>query len=96
MVLNVSMTWKTLSPLAAMVMARTVIVAPTPNVLAQPTASFSVSPARLGKRVGKMSREMIAEWTFRSPETLDMVALSMAASMMPMRPLGSRVIAARA
>ncbi len=43
-----------------------------------------------------MSFEMIEACTFRRPERLDMVALNIAASMMPTRPFGSRVSAASA
>ncbi len=69
---------------------------PTAKVVAQPMVSFSASPARRGKRVGKMSFEMIEAWMFRRPDRLDIVALNIAASMMPTRPLGRRVSAARA
>ena len=46
MVLKVSMTAKMLWPLAAMLMARAVMVAPTPKVAAQPTTSSCRSLAR--------------------------------------------------
>ena len=79
-----------------MASAMPVMTTPTPKVAAQATPSFSASPARRGKRVGKMSLEMIEACMFRSPEMLDMVALNIAASMIPTRPLGRRVSAARA
>ena len=63
---------------------------------AQATLSCSDSPARRGKSVGKMSLEMIEACMFRMPERLDIVALSIAASMIPTRPLGSSVSAASA
>ena len=43
-----------------------------------------------------MSLEMIAAWMFSRPEMLDIVALNIAASMIPTSPLGSRVSAASA
>src|SRR6185295_13454701 len=89
-------TLNTLCPRAAITIATAMMMQPTPKVATQPTTSFSDSPARRGKRVGRMSFEMIEAWMFSRPEMLDMVALNMAASMMPTRPLGSRVSAAKA
>ena len=43
-----------------------------------------------------MSLEMIEAWMLRTPDRLDIVALNIAASMIPTRPLGSRVSAASA
>ena len=79
-----------------MASAMPMITTPTAKVAVQATVSFSASPAWRGKRVGKMSLEMIEAWMFRTPERLDIVALNMAASMIPTRPLGRRVSAASA
>jgi hypothetical protein len=79
-----------------MTRATTMKMTPTPRVEAQATTSFSASPARFGKSRGKMSREMMLAWRFKTPEMLDMVALNIAASMMPTSPFGSRLSAARA
>jgi len=79
-----------------MTSATAVMTIPTPRVVIHPTASLSDSPARVGKSVGKMSLEMMLAWTFSKPEMLDIVALNIAASMIPTRPFGSRARAARA
>ncbi len=79
-----------------MASAMPVMITPTAKVAAHAMPSFSDSPARRGKSVGKMSLEMIEACMFRTPEMLDMVALNIAASMIPTRPLGSSVSAASA
>ncbi len=94
--LKVTIAPNTLWRPAAIASAIEMITTPTAKVAVQATVSFSSSPALRGKNVGKMSLEMIEAWMLRRPERLDMVALNMAASMMPTRPLGSRVSAASA
>ena len=95
-VLNVTMDAKTLWPASAIVSAITVITTPTAKVAVQATRSVSDSPFRRGNSVGKMSREMIEACRFSTPDRLDIVALNIAASMIPTRPLGSSVSAASA
>ena len=68
------------------------MVAPTPKVAAQPTISrCRLAGLRRRPGAGRCPWRSTAACTLKSPERLDMVALNMAASMIPTRPLGSRV-----
>jgi hypothetical protein len=95
-VLNSTSTLNTDRPLFAITRATSVMIVPTPSVAAHPTARLSDFPAHRGTRAGRMSLEMMLACTLSRPEMLDIVALNIAASMMPTSPEGRSVSAASA